>query len=166
VLIALQQTGARPSEVVSVTAADCDLANGLWVLDSHKTDGGGKPRVVALTPQMVELCRDLAARYPVGPLFRNSRGNPYRPIAISNRVRELRIKLGITGVIPYGYRHTFATDALAAGVPDAQVAGLLGHASTKMLYKHYSHLTARVTVLRLALGTFRGESEQKDGTTN
>jgi integrase len=38
-----------------------------------------------------------------------------------------------------GYRHTFATDALEQGVPDALVAELLGHASTAMIHRHYGH---------------------------
>ena len=46
---------------------------------------------------------------------------------------------GAPAKIAYGYRHGFATDA-AAGVPDAQVARLLGHSSTVMLHRHYSHL--------------------------
>jgi site-specific recombinase XerD len=53
-------------------------------------------------------------------------------------------------------RHSFATDALANGVPDAQVAELLGHSETAMLHEHYSHLTARARALRSALGRVRG----------
>jgi integrase len=55
----------------------------------------------------------------------------------------------------YCLRHTFATDARANGVPDAQVAVLLGHSGTAMLHKHYAHLTARSQVLRDALGKVR-----------
>jgi integrase len=53
------------------------------------------------------------------------------------------------------YRHTFATDALANGVPDAQVAALLGHSGTAMLHKHYAHLGARAKALRDALDKVR-----------
>ena len=53
-----------------------------------------------------------------------------------------------------GYRHGMATDALSRGVPDAQVAELLGH-STQTLHRHYSHLTSRSNVLREALGRVR-----------
>jgi integrase len=58
-------------------------------------------------------------------------------------------------VIPYGYRHGFATDALAQGVPDAQVAALLGHSGTAMLHRHYAHRGAKAKVLREALGRVR-----------
>ncbi len=43
-LTALQESGARPSEVARVTAADVDLALGIWVLTRHKTaEKTGKP---------------------------------------------------------------------------------------------------------------------------
>ena len=58
-------------------------------------------------------------------------------------------------VSPYGYRHSFATDALANGVPDAHVAELLGHSGTAMLHKHYAHLGAKARVLREALEVVR-----------
>lgn len=58
--------------------------------------------------------------------------------------------------IDYGYRHTFATDALVSGVPDATVVTLLGHTSTTMLFKQYSHLTSRADVLRRTAATVRG----------
>jgi len=63
--------------------------------------------------------------------------------------------------IAYGYRHGFASDALANGVPDAQVAELLGHSGTAMLHKHYSHLTARAKALRDALGKVRGQEREE-----
>lgn len=56
----------------------------------------------------------------------------------------------------YGYRHAFATEALAAGVPDAHVAALLGHTSTAMLHRHYSHLTHQAQAMRAALERVRG----------
>ena len=32
---------------------------------------------------------------------------------------------------------------MSNGVPDVQIAELLGHSGTAMLHKHYAHLTAR-----------------------
>ena len=70
----------------------------------------------------------------------------------------LRERAGVPkGPVAYGYRHAFATDVLANGVPDAHVAELLGHSGTAMLHRHYSHLTARSQALREALGRVRSE---------
>jgi hypothetical protein len=71
-LFALGQTGARPAEIRTVTAAD--LKDGYWELDGKTTDVTGDKRCVYLTPKMTELCQKLAVEYPEGPLFRNTRG--------------------------------------------------------------------------------------------
>ena len=157
VLYALRESGARPGEVTSVTAADFLPEQGVWILTKHKTaHKTGKPRIVYLTAGLVALCRELAERHPEGPLFRNAHGLPWHKIGLAKRVRELRVRLGIGGrVFPYCYRHTFATDALAHGVPDAYVAELLGHSGTAMLHRHYAHLTARSQALREALSRVR-----------
>jgi integrase len=160
VLLALWQTGARPCEVLSVTAKDFHPEQGVWILEKHKTEHEtGKPRIIFLTAELVVICCQLAERNPDGPLFRRASGKPFPPAYyLAHLVRQLCRKLGIRGVIPYGYRHTFATDALANGVPDAQVAELLGHQGTAMLHKHYSHLTARTKTLQTALNQIRPAS--------
>jgi integrase len=156
VLLALHQTGARPGEVIRVSAAEFYPEQGLWVLAKHKTAHKGQQRIIYLTPELTALCRKLAARNPEGPLFRTSQGLPWcHTCYLAEQVRKLRSKLGIRGTIPYGYRHSFATDALANGVPDAQVAELLGHSGTAMLHRHYAHLGAKAKALRDALGRVR-----------
>ena len=47
-------------------------------------------------------------------------------------------------------RHSFATDALVSGVGIAQVAELLGHTSTVMVMRHYSHIAGNVAHMREA----------------
>jgi integrase len=150
-LTALQETGCRPSEVARVTAADCDLEAGVWVLKDHKTaEKTGRPRVVYLTATMVELSRRLMAAWPEGPLFRTYQGKrPWKRNAIRCRFRRLREKLPDLGpVTSYLYRHAFTTDALVKGVGVAQVAELLGHTSTDMVMRHYAKLGAHVEHMR------------------
>jgi integrase len=154
-LLTLWATGCRPGELCRLEARHLDTASSSFVLHEHKTDETGKPRVILLPPATLTLCRELAARHPAGPLFRNCRGEPLTPDRLRGWVFEARRRLRLGRLTPYGYRHTFATDALAGGVPDAQVAGLLGHANTTMLHRHYSHLTARARALREALGRVR-----------
>jgi site-specific recombinase XerD len=52
----------------------------------------------------------------------------------------------------YVYRHSFATDAPVNGFGMAQVAELIGHTSTEMVMKHYSHIAGNVTHMREAAG--------------
>jgi integrase len=151
-LFAMRSTGCRPGEVSSVTAQQVNLDAGTWTFKRHKTvKKTHKPRVVFLTPEMVELCRQLMGKYPDGPLFRNSRGKPWNRNAIRCRFRRLRAKLNLDrGVVAYAYRHTFTTEGLEAGVPIATMAELLGHTSTKMISDHYGHLDQKGDHLREA----------------
>ncbi len=149
----MQETGCRPSEVARVTAAHVNLELGVWVFADHKTvKKTGKPRIVYLTPAMVELTKRLMAEHPDGPLFRGPRGGkPFTRNGIRCRFKRLREKLPhLKGLIAYAYRHSFATDALVNGVGIAQVAELLGHTSTEMVMRHYSHIAGKVGHMREA----------------
>jgi integrase len=151
-VFALQETGCRPGEIAMVTAENVNLETGVWVLPKHKTvRKTGKPRVVYLTPAMVELCRRLIENYPTGPLFRNRLGKPWTPNAIRCRFRRLRQKLPhLKDVVSYTYRHSFVTDALEKGVGVVEVAELIGDKGTDMVMKHYQHLNQRREHLRQA----------------
>jgi integrase len=147
---ALTLTGCRPGEVARVTAADVDLEHGLWVLREHKTaKKTGRPRVVPLVPEAVELTRQLLEAHPEGPLFRNSKGKPWTRNAVRIRFRNLRKKHPqLKGIVAYTYRSSFATDALEGGAGDASVATILGHTNTSTLHKHYARLSGRIGHLR------------------
>ncbi len=147
---ALEETGCRPSEVARVTAADVDLTVGVWVLTKHKTaKKTGEPRVIYLTPKMVDLTTRLISTVPEGPLFRGKSNRPFSKNAIRCRFRRLREKLPQLGnFISYTFRTTYATTALENGVGVAQVAELLGHKSTDMVMRHYGHLNQKVKHMR------------------
>lgn len=150
-VFAMQESGARPGEVRAVTAADVNLDLGVWVLTKHKTfHKTGKPRVIYLTKDMVELTRRLMEAHPEGPLFRTPRGKAgFSSNGVRCRFRILRKKLPhLKNVIATAYRHSFATSALEKGVGIAQVAELLGHVDTKMVSRHYSQLSQKVQHLR------------------
>jgi integrase len=151
-LFALQESGARPGEVRRVTRAHVNLDAGVWVFHDHKTKGKtGRPRVVYLTPAMLELTRKLAVRRPAGPLFLNTRGEPWTKDAVVQRMSQLRQKFpNLRGVVAYSYRHSFTTDGLERGVPIATMAELLGHTSTRMIEQNYSHLAEKRDHLRQA----------------
>lgn len=148
-------TGARPGEIAGLRAEDVDLAQGVAVLTEHKMAHLGKCRIVFLCPEAVNILRERIAERPQGLLFPGEDGDLLTAQAIGCRLRRLCVKAGVKHCIAYGYRHSFATQALANGVPDAQVAALLGHSGTAMLHRHYSHLTAQSQALREALGRVR-----------
>lgn len=138
-LTALRETGCRPSEISRVTADD--VHGPTWVLDEHKTEETGQPRVVWLNQTMQELTKRLVSDNPVGPIFRNSRGKPWTKNAIVIRFRKLREELNLpANVIAYATgRHSYITTALTNGVPTAVIAHLTG-TSEKIIKRHYAHL--------------------------
>jgi len=163
-LFALENTGCRPGEVSMVNAGHVDLRTGAWVLDEHKSEvKTGEPRVVILTPAMVELTKRLSAKHPEGPLFRNEHGEPWTGNAIRCRFRRVREKLDLGGdLVAYLYRHAVATDLLETGTGIAQAAEILGHKGTDMIMKHYQKLKHRRDHLREQIERAR-EDRKKTG---
>jgi integrase len=148
-------TGARPGEIAGLTAADVDLDSKTVILGEHKTaDQTGQDRLIILPDEAVAILQRLITRRPSGLLFPGQKGQRLTANNVSCRMRRLCERVGVKAFC-YGYRHTFATDALANGVPDAQVAELLSHSGTAMLHKHYAHLAAKSKALRDALGRVR-----------
>jgi integrase len=152
-LIVLHATGARPSEVARITAAD--LHGDIVRLKEHKTARLGHQRTIYLTPAVAALLRGLAAERPRGALLRTGSGSPWVQNTWRGAMVATRARAGVPHATCYGYRHSFATDALAAGVPESLAAELLGHKGTAMLHRHYSHLATRVAELRASAARVR-----------
>lgn len=146
VLVFLRATGCRPGEMARITAADFDAASRTVSLGSHKTDGTGRRRVIYLDDAAVSLLTRLAATRPAGVLFRTSRGAAWSKDSWTPATWHAAKRAGVRATL-YGYRHTYATRALALGIPDAVVAALLGH-SVAMLHRHYAHLGDAAAQLR------------------
>lgn len=157
-LTALLGTGCRPSEVAGVTASQVNVDLGVWILPQHKTaKKTGKPRIIYLSPDMLELTKKLMERHADGPLFLNTRGKPFTRNAWRCRFRRLREKFPtLSGVVCYSLRSTFATNALENGVGIAHLAELLGHSGTDMVMRHYALLSANVAHMREAAAKATG----------
>lgn len=138
------QCGARPKQIREVTPANVLADYSAWVFEDHKTvEHTGKRLVVYLPPCLATLTRILT-RWPQGTdgrLFAQSMGQPWTRFTVGQRMRRLRKRLNLPkDLVVYGYRHTFATEALLAGNHIATVAELMGHTSTRMVSKVYGHL--------------------------
>lgn len=149
-------TGCRPSEAFALELNAVDWDNAVAILRDHKTaHATDRPRLLFLSAKAIAVLRGQAERYGYGPAFRMNNGQPWRLNAAVNRLWRINRSLGTTATL-YGFRHTFATDALIRGLPDAQVAALLGHSGTAMLHRHYAHVNAQARAMREALDRVRG----------
>ncbi len=73
-------------------------------------------------------------------VFVTTNGTPVSPSNMRRTVAALAEKAGIEGkVTPYDLRHSATSLLSAAGVPPELLADLLGHADTRMVFRHYRH---------------------------
>ena len=149
-------TGARPGEVASLTVEMVQGASdGVVALVNHKTAHKGHGRLLILAGGARDAVDARLKVVKSGLLFPGAKGQTMSAQAIGGRMRTICQRAGIRRCIAYGFRHTYATQALSSGIPDATVAALMGHNSTTMLHKHYSHLTSNVTLLKNAAKVVR-----------
>jgi len=162
---ALRDTGARPSEISGAEAKHYDPALRALVYEArvrkgekrHKTRRTGKARVIYLRGETLANVQRLVKLHPTGPLFRTARRKctgPHKgkvwgwfPGGILHAFRRLRKKTGLSALIPYSFRHTFAVRWLRAGKPIEALAEVLG-TSINMIQKHYGHLADQRDYLR------------------
>jgi integrase len=141
-LQALWYTGARPGELAKVEARHFE--EGLWRLDSteHKTGRvTGKDRLIGVADELSEIVERLSKQYPEGPIFRNTYGRRWTISAMFVRFESARAeKIIRPEVVPYSYRHAWATHALENNRLDVyEVAKALGHQTIQMVTLHYDH---------------------------
>jgi integrase len=136
----LEQTGCRPfSEAAKLEAKDVDFEKGRSVRRKHKNEKKGKTRTIYFPPKALERLKELAEKYPTGPLLRNRRGNAWTRISASHYLTRVCKKLKMPQVTAYAFRHTYITEALVRGVPVDVLAELVGN-SPAVLRKNYSHI--------------------------
>ena len=144
----LYLTGCRPSEAAGLTIDRVDLQAGVWrVVDKIRGKTGVEHRTVYLPEEAVELTRRLIEGRTEGFVFRNSHGTRWIESAWCEAVRHHAKRVGVKGSA-YDFRHLFATRKAVAGVPEATVAALLGHRSSRMVRQVYMHLDKRADYLR------------------
>ncbi|MBA4189215.1 MAG: hypothetical protein C0467_14555 [Planctomycetaceae bacterium] len=146
----LRETGARPQEIARLTVESTDWVNSCLRTKVHKGRRHGSERVVHFNTAAMEILTTQREKYGAGHLFRTCRGNPWRGPAIVKRMIQVSKRAGVHATAYMG-RHSFATAALVAGIPDAVVAELLGHRGTAMVAKHYGHIAGQSRVLKDAV---------------
>jgi integrase len=135
------QTGCRYGELGRLQVQDFNANAGTLAVRQSKT---GKSRHVILTDEGAELFAGLVAgRAGHELILRRASGEPWRAANQGRLMAGACERARIKPPIPFhGLRHTWASLAVMAGMPLMVVARNLGHSSTKMVERHYGHLTA------------------------
>ena len=130
-------TGCRYGELCALRAGDFAFER-VAIRESKS----GKPRHVRLSDEGREFFRQKTiGRAPGERMFVKGDGEPWGP---SHQSRPMLKACQAAGIKPVGFhqlRHTWASLAVMNGTPLMVVAGNLGHADTRMVEKHYGHMT-------------------------
>jgi integrase len=150
-VIVAAETGLRTNEWIALERRDVDRRNPAVAVMRRYASGKLTPypktgersrRRVPLTPRALGALDALPARLDTPILFPAQRGGH---INLNNwRARIWTPAVEAAGVRqrgPYALRDTFATEALAGGVPVFEVARLMG-SSVEMIERHYGGYTA------------------------
>ena len=161
-IIALENTGARPGELISATAKDWHDQTGtitFYCDDRRREDefrhksARHKDRSIFFTGEALEMAREIVRERPTGVIFPSSRGRPYSHKSISSCFKALRSRVGMPKLTAYSYRHTFATNWLLAGKSIELLAEIMGN-SPPTIRKHYAHLCSDKGAIRKQLEEF------------
>ena len=133
-------TGCRYGELAAMTGDDFNADAGTVRVRTSKS---GKPRHVVLTQEGRDFITALTAGRPGGALlFLRNNGKPW---AKSEQQRPLGAACAAARIEPavnfHGLRHTYASRLAMRSVPLAVIAAQLGHSDTRMVEKHYGHLS-------------------------
>jgi integrase len=179
-------TGMRRGEILGLRWADVDLDAGRLAVRQTRVDVGYE--VVVSEPKTARSRRQVALDGGTGAVLRSWRatqaaerlawgpgwednglvftredGTPVHPQTLTRTFDELVRRSGLPRIRFHGCRHTWATCALAAGVPLWDVSDALGHSSiaiTSDIYRHAIPGRAEQAAARVA-GLLFGDSSNR-----
>lgn len=135
-------TGARVGELLALDWSDVNLDAGTVSIKGSRSRSGVGPtksdrgvRTVSLPPFVLDALH--AEKRREGPVIATADGRPLIPERASERWHRLRARAGLDGLRFHDLRGTYATLALASGVPPKALADVLGH-DTGVLLRTYA----------------------------
>jgi integrase len=133
-------TGCRFGELAALSVRDFNPDAGTLHIRISKS---GKPRHVVLNDEGIELfARRAAGRTGDAPMLPKADGGRWRKSHQHKPMAEACDRAGIDPPANFHcLRHTYASLAVMAGAPLIVIAKNLGHSDTRMVEKHYGHLS-------------------------
>lgn len=163
----LYEVGCRRGELCACNVGDVDLKNAVLVVrrsrwGKHITSNkSNRPRVCALSPQLVEKLRPLVAgRNQDEPLFTTEGGQRLHPDNFVKRVlKPILAKLGLDGAA-HAFRHGNATVLDRIGAPMAVRQSRLGHVDERTTLGYTHLVTADEKAIAAQLGKILHANER------
>lgn len=160
-ILLLSATGLRLGEALALRVSDFDDRAQTLSITRTQTRRGGKTeisengpktnagrRTLRVSDELAKrIRRQIARALPrcnstqEKLLFPNRKGNMHSEANFRNRIfRPALERAGLSlDHTPHSLRHTFASECIAAGLPDTQIAYFLGHSNpqtTRLIYAH------------------------------
>lgn len=142
-------TGARFGELVKLKTQDFDPQNESVFIAAGKN---GKGRHVFLALEGVAFFQEIVVGLEAGALLFTHEafdGRKWKESKVqrawkpAEQQRPILAACKAAKITPLGFhqlRHSYASALIAANIPLAYVAEMLGHSGTRMVEKHYGHL--------------------------
>ena len=137
VITTLLHTGIRACEFANLKASDLVQIQGRWKLHIHEGKGL-KDRIIPLTEPCLEVLRSWQAQgwTQANAYLFTSHGRPWRSNKVGTIVRDLGRRLGLTGLTPHRFRHSFAVALLNYGIRESALQKLMGHTTLGMTLEY------------------------------
>lgn len=132
-------TGARYSEITAFKVYDFNADSGTLHVRQSKS---GKARHIVLTDEGVNFVRRLImGKNSSDRILLRADGKPWERSHQFRPIRQACIAAGIEPTNFHALRHTYASLSVMNNMPLMVLARNLGHSTTRMVEKHYGHLT-------------------------
>jgi integrase len=134
------QTGCRYGELIRLVVDDYNADAGTLHIRQSKS---GKARHVVLTEEGQQLFGRLCTGQPGSRLILlKENGEPWKAAHQARPMTEACANARISPPVNFhALRHSWASLSVMAGVPLLVVAENLGHSDTRMVEKHYGHMS-------------------------
>jgi integrase len=136
-------TGARYGQLAQLVVSDVNVDAGTLRLRTRKGDGSERVYYAHLTDEALAFFRaTCAGRRGDDLILTHADGEPWGKSHQDIPMEEASERAGISPAVNFHMtRHTFASHAIMNGAPLLVVAQALGHTDTRMVEKHYGHLS-------------------------
>lgn len=138
IVITLLHTGIRAAELAALQVSDVVQIQGKWKLHIHEGKGL-KDRVIPLTSQCLAVLQAWQEEgwEQVNDYLFTRHGRPWQGGAnVCTVVRGIGGKVGVSGLTPHRFRHTFAVALLNYGMRESVLQKLMGHSTLNMTLEY------------------------------
>jgi len=145
-LLVSYDSGIRPQETKQLEARHLQIDKQRAVIPGEEAKGGRTRVIYFPTERSLEIIKRLAGERADGPLFRNSKGNPWTAFAVNLRFKRLQIAIG---------RKAMAERGVTSAVSEGDIERLVQELPKTRLSKSTGRKTAKTP------GELRGEARRK-----